>query len=122
MKKIKDILGILFYPVMLVLTEFASIVIFTLVFNMTNNYAVGSLEYVENLSVFFADNQLGMVLLSVLMLIPIFKKKCKIQRIRLNIKDIGLLVLLGLSFGLTYNLILINLNYTDLFGSNNTIF
>jgi len=120
MKKIKDILGILFYPVMLLITEFASIVIFTLIFNITNNYTVGSLEYIENLGVFFADNQLWMVLLSTLMLIPIFKKKCSVHRINLNFKDVGLLVLLGLSFGLTYNLILINLNFTDLFDSSNT--
>lgn len=123
MKKIKDILGVLFYPIVLLVAEFISIIVFTLIFNLTSDYKLGTLEYTEKLGLFFANNRLWMLILMFLMLIPMFKKKCKIEKIKFNIKDIGLMILLGLLFSLTYNLILININnvfkFTNIFEQTN---
>ena len=127
MKKIKEIMGILCYPIILLVAEFVSIIVFTLIFNLTNNYDIGSLEYTENLGLFFGENRLWIIILSSLILIPIFKKNCHIKKLNSCFRCVFLLVLFGLSFGLTYNLILININnsikFTKIFdGTNINIF
>lgn len=124
MKKIKEVLGVVIYPIILLLVQFGVILLFTLIFNMINNYEIGSVEYTDKLGIFFDNNRLWMVLVSFVLLIPVFKKKCNINKITFDFKNIILLVLLGISFGLTYNLILINinrgLNFTDIFEGTNT--
>lgn len=124
MKRIKDILGVLIYPILLLIVEFGSIFIFTLIFNMTNNYEIGSVEYTEALATFFVNNRIWIVLVSLIILIPLFKKKCTINRMNFDIKNIILLILIGISFGLTYNLIILHLNrylnFTNIFDESNT--
>ena len=124
MKRIKEILGVLFYPILLLVVEFGLIFVFTLIFNITNDYEIGSLEYTENLSVFFNNNRIWIVLLSFILLLPLFKKKCNINKFSFNLKNIILLILLGVGFGLTYNLVLLNLNklfpFTTIFEGNNS--
>lgn len=124
MKRIKDFLGVLIYPVILLLVQFGLILLFTLIFNITNNYEIGSIEYVENLGIFFTNNKLWLAVLTFLLLIPLFKKKCTIKKLDFDLKNMILLILLGISFGLTYNLILINLNYgfnfTNIFDESNS--
>lgn len=124
MKRIKEILGVLIYPILLLVVEFSSILLFTLIFNMTNNYEIGSLEYTENLGIFFTNNRFWIVLVSFILLIPLYKKKCTINKMTFDIKNIILLILIGISFSLTYNLIILNLNrylnFTDIFDGSNT--
>jgi len=120
MKKIKEFLKVLGYPVLLLVVQYASILLFTLIFNLTNSYEIGSNEYVENLGTFFNQNRVWIVVLSFIALIPLFKKKCNLNPINTNTKNIILLILIGISFALVYNLILFNLNFTEIFGGNNT--
>lgn len=124
MKKIKDLLGVLIYPILLLVVEFGLILLFTFIFNMNNNYEIGSLEYTERLGTFFANNRLWMVLISFILLIPLFKKKCNISKLNCDFKNIILLILVGISFSLTYNLILLNLNrylnFTNIFDGTST--
>lgn len=121
MKKIKELLKVLIYPVILLVAQYISILLFTLNFNLTNNYEIGSNEYIENLSVFFNNNGIWIAVLTFLMLIPLFKKKCKFNKLKTDIKNIIWLVLIGISFAVTYNLILWHLNFTDIFGTNNKL-
>ena len=80
-----------------------------------------------DLGLFFGENRLWIIILSSLILIPIFKKNCHIKKLNSCFRCVFLLVLFGLSFGLTYNLILININnsikFTKIFdGTNINIF
>lgn len=124
MKRIKEIMGILIYPIILLAVEACSIVLFTIIFNIINNNEIGSVEYTYKLGNFFANNKMWMVILMFVILIPLFKKKCNIQKIDFNFKIIITLILIGISFGLTYNLILLNLNnvlnFTSIFDVQNT--
>lgn len=119
MKKIKEILRVLFYPTLLMIVQFGLILIFTFIFNIINNYEIGSVEYAIKLGAFFADNRLSMVIISFLLLIPLFKKKCTFNKINLNLKNTILLILLGISSTLIYNLILFHID-KSYFGINNS--
>lgn len=119
MNKIKEFLKVLIYPIILLLIQFGLIIIFTLVFNINNNNEIGSLEYTEQLSIFLSSNKIWISLLSLILLIPLFRKKCTINNIKCNIKHVLLLIGIGASFSLTYNLILLNINkiiyFTNIF-------
>lgn len=118
MKKIKEFLKVFIYPVILLASQFVSILLFTFIFNLTNNYEVGSNKYIENLSLFFSNNSIWIAVLTFLILIPIFKKKCNFNKLKVGTKDIIVLILIGISFAVLYNLILFNLNFTDIFNNN----
>ncbi|MBE6138317.1 MAG: CPBP family intramembrane metalloprotease [Firmicutes bacterium] len=124
MKRIKEFLRVLLYPGLLLLAQYVSIFIFTFIFNISNTYEVGSNEYVESLAYFFSDYRVIIVILSVLLLIPLFKKKCNFNKLSTNKYSIMLLVLNGISFALVYNLTLLHLNkhlnFTNIFDSSNT--
>lgn len=119
MKKIKEILRVLFYPTLLIVVQLGLILVFTFIFNMINNYEIGSSEYIEKLGVFFSNNRLSIVIISFLILIPLFKKKCTFNKINLDLKNIILLIFLGASSALIYNLILFNIDKTY-FGVSNS--
>ena len=121
MKKIKEFLKVLIYPIILLVSQYASTLLFTFIFNLTNNYEIGSNEYIEKLSIFFSNNAIWIVLLTFLMLIPLFKNKCKFNKLKANTKDIIILVVTGISFAVLYNLILFHLNFTDIFSGNNKL-
>ncbi|MBE6152235.1 MAG: CPBP family intramembrane metalloprotease [Firmicutes bacterium] len=119
MKRIKEILGVLSYPIIFLVVQFGIIILFTLIFNLTNNYEIGSTQYTNQLGLFFSNNRLWIVALTFISLIPLFKKNCNINKIGVNFKQVTLLILLGLSFAISYNLILLNLNITNLFDGSN---
>ena len=118
MKKIKELLKVLIYPIVLLVAQYVSTLLFTFIFNLTNHYEIGSSEYIEKLSNFFNNNAIWIALLTFIILIPLFKKKCNFNKLKVSTKDIIILVLIGISFAVIYNLILFHLNI-DIFHNNN---
>lgn len=116
----KKIFNIISYPVLLIAIEFLLIFIFTLVFNSTTALEVNTLEYNLELSKFLNNYKIIITLLSFLILIPLLIKKIKKPTEKLN--NITLLILIGITFSLVYNLLIFSLNkmfnFTSMFDAS----
>lgn len=124
MKKLKEYIKILFYPVLLAILEFSLILIFTIIFNLNNNLDVTTPLYQEKLNIFISDYKILIVLISFLILLPILLKKINYKPQKIMNNKIVFYSLIGIAVGLSYNLFLSGVNklfyFTDLYNTSNT--
>lgn len=124
MQKIKEYLWVLFYPILLLITQFIIIFIFTLFFNLNTTNEVGTIIYEEQLAHFLNQNKVFIVLITFLILIIFLLKKIKNKLIHINLKNTFFLIILGICFSITFNLFLYSINklyyFTNLFDNTNT--
>lgn len=121
----KKYLKLSIYPILLIIVQFLIISIFSLIFSTTTTLEVNTLEYNQQLSVFLNKYKLLITLITVGILLPPVLKK--IDKPKDNPKNILSLLMIGISFSLSYNLLLLSLNklfnFTNLFdeGSANIL-
>lgn len=115
-------LKLLLYPILLIVVQFLIIFILTLIFNSTTTLEINTLEYNYQLSLFLNKYKLLTVVVSAIVLLPILIKK--IEKSKDKPKNIFLLIVMGISFSLAFNLLLYSLNkvftFTNLFDDVNT--
>ena len=113
---------LLLYPILLLVVQFLIIFIFTLIFNSTTTLEVNSLEYNYQLSIFLNNYKLFITLITAVILLPILLKK--IDKPTAKPENILCLIIIGISFALSYNLLLFSLNklfnFTNLFDDSST--
>lgn len=113
----KKIFKIIAYPILLIIIEFILIFVFSLFFNFTTSLEVNTLEYNLELSNFLNNNKIFITVLSFLLLIPILIRKIKMPTKKIN--NISLLIMIGVTFSLVYNLLIFSLNkifnFTNMF-------
>lgn len=110
-------LKLLFYPILLLVVQFIIIFVFTLIFNSSATVEINTLEYNQQLSVFLNNYKLFTTLITAIIIIPLVIKK--IDKPYEKPKNILNLIIIGMSFSLTFNLLLFSLNkpfnFTNLF-------
>lgn len=110
-------LKLLFYPILLLVVQFIIIFVFTLIFNSSATVEINTLEYNQQLSVFLNNYKLFTTLITAIIIIPLVIKK--IDKPHEKPKNILNLIIIGMSFSLTFNLLLFSLNkpfnFTNLF-------
>ena len=120
MKKAKEYLKIIFYPLLLIITEISLVFLFTVIFNLNTNLEIGTELYQEKLNIFISNYKLLIVIISFLLLFPFLSKKVKVSLKHLKINN---LVLIGICMALSYNLLLCGLNkivyFTNLYDLTN---
>ena len=123
MKRIKEITGVLFYPILLILIQFSLIFVFTIIFNLNTDLEVGTSLYQEQLSIFLSNYKLLIVLITFFILIPLLLKKVKMNKTSIKKNNLIIYIMLGICFSLSYNLLLCGLNkityFTNLYDSVN---
>lgn len=118
----KKYFKILTYPLLLIILQFLLIFLFTLIFNFNTSLEVNSLEYNLQLSAFLNDYKLLITIITFIILTPFVIRK--VEKTKEKSKNIIKLIVIGISFALTFNLLLYSLNklfnFTNLFDDNNT--
>lgn len=113
---------LLFYPILFLVIQFLVILIFTLIFNNNTTLEVNTLEYNMQLSLFLNDYKLLITLITAGVLLLFIIKK--IDKPNNKPKNILYLIIIGISFALSYNLLLFSLNklfnFTNLFDETST--
>lgn len=110
MKKIKTIISAVGLILLFALVNFLSIIIFSLGFKLFSNIDINSEKYVALLANFLNKCKIFMVLLSGLILLPIFKKSLKEIKINfLSKTSICYHILLGILTSLILNIIMYDL-------------
>lgn len=110
MKKIKTIISAVCLILLFIFINFLSIIIFSLGFKLFSNIDINSEEYVVLLADFLNKYKIFMVLLSGLILLPIFKKNLKEMKINFLSKgSICYYILLGIFTSLILNIIMYDL-------------
>lgn len=115
-------LKLLFYPILLLVVQFIIIFVFTLIFNSTTTLEINTLEYNQQLSMFLNNYKLFTTLIIAIIIIPLVINK--IDKPYDKPKNILKLIIMGMSFSLTFNLLLFSLNklfnFTNLFDDSST--
>lgn len=123
MKKIREYLKIIFYPLLLIITEISLVFLFTVIFNLNTNLEIGTELYQEKLNIFISNYKLLIVIISFLLLFSFLSKKVKVSLKHLKINNLVLYVLIGICMALSYNLLLCGLNkivyFTNLYDLTN---
>lgn len=133
----KKLFYIIDWPLLFVAGQFLIILVMTLIFIASNNLSgtqlelstwIGSEDYVLSLARFLENYGIIILALSFLFFFPIFYKKYHkevlFSKKKMEFLDFIFLFLLGFSFGLIYNCILLNIHQLfplpNLFGDTNT--
>lgn len=108
---------LLFYPILFLVIQFLVIFIFTLIFNSNTTLEINTLEYNMKLSLFLNDYKLLITLITAAILLLFIIKK--IDKPNSKPENILYLIIIGISFALSFNLLLFSLNkifnFTNLF-------
>ena len=131
MKRLLNIIGL---PLLFVVSQFFMIVIATIIFIVSKNVFdvnewIGTESFITELGSFLSKYNIVLVILSFLIFFPIFykiyHKENTVKKEKIDLLDILLLIIFGVSFSLLYNCILGNINsifsITNLFNGSSNI-
>ncbi len=110
MKKIKEYVNVLLYPILLILIEFSLIFVFTIIFSLNTNLEVGTVLYQEKLNLFLSNYKLLIVIITSFILLPLILKKVKISIKNITKNNLIIYIMIGICIGLSYNLLLCCIN------------